>query len=46
MFSSYDIARSTNVVFSEVLSKEQFDKLDSSNLEIIDEQDEYLFYKN
>lgn len=46
MFSSYDIARSANVVFSEVLSKKQFDKLDSSNLEIIDEQDEYLFYKN
>ena len=46
MFSSFDIARSADVVFSEVLSTNQFKTLHIPNLEIIDQQEHYLFYKN
>ncbi len=46
MFSSYDIARSADIVFSEVLSINQFNKLDSKNLKILNKTDDYIFYKN
>ena len=46
MFSSYDIARSADIVFSEVLSINQFKKLDSKNLKILNKTDDYIFYKN
>ncbi len=46
MFSSYDLARECDVVFSEVLSVNQFKKLDEKNLHILEETNDYIFYKN
>lgn len=45
MFSSYDLARNCEIVYSEVLSKSQFENLDSNNLKILSNDDNLVFYK-
>tara|TARA_B100000700_G_C14986982_1_gene829336 strand:+ start:717 stop:1718 length:1002 start_codon:yes stop_codon:yes gene_type:complete len=45
MFSSYDIARKADVVFSEALSVDQFKQLDKEGVHIIHRTDDIVFYK-
>ena len=45
MFSSYDIARKADVVFSEALSVDQFKELDKEGVHIIHRTDDIVFYK-
>ena len=46
MFSSYDIARKADVVFSEALSVDQFKELDKEGIHVINRTDGIIFYKN
>ena len=45
MFSSFDIARFSDVVYSEVLSLDQFSKLDLTDPYLIVKNDDLIFYK-
>ena len=45
MFTSYDFARFSNIVYSEVVSKKQFKNLNIPHPEIIAEDDYGIFYK-
>ena len=45
MFSSYDIARFSDIVYSEVLSFNQFSKLDLIDPYLIVNNDDLVFYK-
>lgn len=44
MISSYDLARNADIVFSEVIELNEFQKLKSSNLKIIKKDNEKVFY--
>jgi len=44
MISSYDLARNADIVFSEVIELNQFQKLESNNLKIIKKDSEKVFY--
>jgi len=45
MFSSYDIARFSDLVYSEVISRQQFDNLNLNKPEILVEDKNVVFYK-
>ncbi len=45
LLCSYNFARNSNIVYSEILSKKQFEKLNIKNPLIIYEDSEFLFYK-
>ena len=45
MFSSYDIARFSDVVYSEAISLEQFEKLNIKNPIILGNDGNIIFYK-
>ena len=45
LLCSYNFARNSNIVYSEILSKKQFENLNIKNPLIIYEDSEFLFYK-
>ena len=45
ILNSYNFARQSDVVFSEIVTKKQFDILNLQNVEIIDENESLVFYK-
>ena len=45
LLSSFNFARNSDLVYSEVVSKEEFKKIDNNNLLVISEDDNYIFYK-
>ena len=46
MFSSYDIARFSDLVYSEVISRQQFDNLNLNKPEILVEDKNVVFLNN
>ena len=45
MFSSYDIARFSDLVYSEVISKKQFESLNLKNVQTLTRDKDLIFYK-
>tara|TARA_B100002019_G_scaffold291471_1_gene311715 strand:+ start:1350 stop:2369 length:1020 start_codon:yes stop_codon:yes gene_type:complete len=45
MFSSYDIARFSDLVYSEVISKNQFESLNLKNVQTLTRDKDLIFYK-
>lgn len=45
LLSSFNFARNSDLVYSEVVSKEEFKKIENENLSIISEDNDYIFYK-
>ena len=45
ILNSYNFARQSDVVFSEIVTKTQFQTLNLKNVEIIDENEKLIFYK-
>ena len=45
VLNSFNFARKSNVVYSEVVSKSQFEILKNNNLQVIEESRDYIFYK-
>lgn len=45
ILNSYNFARQSDVVFSEIVTKKQFQTLNLKNVEIIDENERLIFYK-
>ncbi len=46
IITSYNFARNSDVVFSEIVTKEQFEDIKSDDLSIIEEDDKSIFYIN
>ena len=44
ILSSYNFARNCDIVFSEIVSKEQYKYLKSDNISIIEEDERSIFY--
>ena len=45
ILNSYNFARQSDIVFSEIVTKKQFEMLNLKNVEIIDENERLIFYK-
>jgi len=45
MFSSNDIAKIANIIYSEVLSPKLFQKRNPKNIQVIDKNENFIFYK-
>ena len=45
ILNSYNFARQSDTVFSEIVTKKQFEMLNLKNVEIIDENERLIFYK-
>jgi len=45
VLNSFNFARKSNIVYSEVVSKSQFENLKNKNLQVIEENQGYIFYK-
>ena len=43
--NSFNFARRSNIVYSEVVSKSQFQKLKNENLHVIENNQNHIFYK-
>ena len=45
VLNSFNFARKSNIVYSEVVSKSQFEILKNKNLKVIEDSKDYIFYK-
>ena len=45
VISSYNLARKSDLVFSEILTLSQFQEINPKNITIIESNDRYIFYK-